>query len=154
MCRQARCARPSVLKAWLSRRAERRAVRAAAARFQSGTSEADVRALRAALVILGQASLDIELAQVNRFAVSRARRYCALTLVGGQTYAVDLHSPAYLHWANAGLEGFDGERLCLDPDERRLALEAWWVDPYLEDLSAPLMPWRRLDETDNGADSR
>lgn len=132
-----------MLKAWRERRAERRAVRAATARFHSSTTQADIRSLRAAVGALQRAGVGVAVDAVDRFAVSPSRRYCALTLTNAHTYAVDLHETAYLHWPGAGVAGFDGDRLCLEPDESRFALEAWWVDPYLEDLAASLMPWQR-----------
>lgn len=142
-----------MLKAWLSRRAERRVLRAATARFQAGTSQADVLALFAALDILRRAGRhEAGMDNLNRFAMSTSRRYCALTQRDRHTYAVDLHEAGYLRWPDAGIKGFDAERLYLEPNTQRPDLGAWWVEPFCEDLQAPGVSWQRVGPVEMGAD--
>lgn len=78
---------------------------------------------------------------VDRWAVSSNARYCALTLKNYESYAVDLHACAYLHWPNAGVVGFSGCSVELSPDEERFSLEPSGHESFEIDLSSDQIRW-------------
>jgi hypothetical protein len=111
---------------------------------------AEPAALTAARDCLMGAAIPAEdVRRVRRQALSTDGRFCAMTLENHESYVVDMQQPRYAHFPTAGVCGFAGSAVVLEPDEARFSLEYSGFDRYEVDLLSAEVPWQAAGKASN-----
>ena len=119
-------------------------------RRQPTPAPAEPQALVAARQCLSEAAVAAEdIRQMRCYALSADGRFCAMTLENHESYVVDLQQARYAHFPTAGVCGFAGSAVVLDPDEARYSLEYSGFDPYEVDLLSADVSWQVAGKDSN-----
>lgn len=99
--------------------------------------------------LIGASALAEDVCWISRHALSADGRFCAMTLENHESYVVDLQQARYAHFPTAGVCGFAGNAVVLDPDEARYSLEYSGFDPYEVDLLSADVSWQVAGKDSN-----